>query len=227
MPLALDGPRLGPKTGMTRQLIVLLHGYGADGKNLIDIGAQWRQWLPDANFVAPNAPEICAQAPTGRQWFALTTGADSESWKGAARAQILLDSFLDRELARLQLDGSKLALVGFSQGAMMALHVGLRRPVRPAAILSFSGALIGPEHLGEIVHGVGYAAPPVLLVHGDRDEVVPVESMFAAAEDLAGAGVPCQWRLCSGTPHAIDHEALIKGGQFLAQSFGLRTPERL
>src|ERR1700678_1774975 len=151
----INGPRLDAKSGQAKQLVVFLHGYGADGKDLIEIGRQWRPWLPDAAFVAPNAPEPCAMAPMGRQWFSLSNrrpdrpeAADAR-WVGVTNAQPVVDAFLNEELARLNLDESRLSLVGFSQGAMMALHVGLRRARAPASIVSYSGALVGPEHLGE------------------------------------------------------------------------------
>ena len=137
MTAELTGPRLDPPRGGAKQLVVFLHGYGANGDDLIELGQQWRGLLPDAAFVSPHAPEPCAGAPTGRQWFALSGAAPDdprgaeERWRGAAAAQPVIDAFLDRELARLGLDDSRLALVGFSQGAMMALHVGLRR--RPRA----------------------------------------------------------------------------------------------
>ncbi|HUZ66606.1 MAG TPA: prolyl oligopeptidase family serine peptidase [Beijerinckiaceae bacterium] len=224
---ALDGPRLAPQSGVARQLVVFLHGYGADGTDLIEIGKQWRSWLPDASFISPHAPERCAQSPSGRQWFALTMRDPSERWRGALAARPAIDAFLDRELAALGLDESKLALVGFSQGTMMALHVGLRRRRAPAAILGFSGVLVGPEHLEEAsARDLRGAPPPILLIHGDADDVIPVEAMFTSAEALVSANIPVQWRLSAGIGHGIDADALICGGQFLAQSFGLRTPDR-
>ena len=141
MSAALDGPRIPAAAGRTSQLVVFLHGYGADGNDLIELGRQWRALMPEAAFVAPHASERSPAAPMGRQWFALSnrppddpSGGD-ERWTGAVKARGAIDAFLDAELKRLSLDDSKLALVGFSQGAMMALHVGLRRPGAPAAIL--------------------------------------------------------------------------------------------
>ena len=122
----IDGPRLAPKSGTARQLVVLLHGLGADGNDLIALGQQWQGWLPDAAFVAPHAPDPCSNVPMGRQWFPLTLTDPREFWRGVTYAAPGLDAFLDRELARYSLPPSQLALVGFSQGAMMALHLGLR-----------------------------------------------------------------------------------------------------
>ncbi|HEX4767401.1 MAG TPA: PHB depolymerase family esterase [Lichenihabitans sp.] len=226
MAATLDGPRVPARSGEARHLVVFLHGYGADGNDLIELGRQWQAWLPDAAFVAPHAPERCAQASTGRQWFSLTTRDDAERWTGVNKAAPGLDAFIDAELARHGIDDRRLALVGFSQGTMMALHVGLRRARPPAGILGYSGVLVGAEHLGEAAAspGTGRKPPPVLLVHGDADNVIPVEALFTSAESLGKAEVPTQWHLSFGVAHGIDQGGLKHGGQFLAQCFGLRTP---
>jgi len=218
----IDGPRLAPKSGTTKQLVVLLHGLGADGNDLIELGQQWQDWLPDAAFVAPHAPDPCDSVPFGRQWFPLTLRDPAEFWRGVNDAAPDLEAFLDEELARHELPASKLALVGFSQGTMMALHVGLRRETAPAAIIGYSGLLVlengkGAESLASAIR----SKPPILLVHGDRDDVVPVEMLFFAKEVLAEAEVPCQWHLSAGLGHGIDEEGLRQGGLFLAQAFGL------
>jgi phospholipase/carboxylesterase len=226
MSAALDGPRIPAAAGRTSQLVVFLHGYGADGADLIELGRQWRALMPDAGFVSPHAPERSAASPMGRQWFALgnrppedPVGA-AERWNGAVKARAAIDAFLDAELKRLGLDESRLALVGFSQGAMMAMHVGLRRPRAPAAILGFSGLLIGPERLSEATaRDKRGAAPPILLVHGDQDPLIPFEAMFMAAEALAGASIPTQWHLSLGIGHGIDAAGLRHGGLFLAKAF--------
>src|SRR5688572_7951032 len=143
----LDGPRLEPRSGQARQLVVFLHGYGADGNDLIDIGRAWQQLLPNAAFVSPHAPEPCAQAPVGRQWFGLTFRDPNERWLGVNKATPGLERFLEAELTRRNLPPSALALVGFSQGTMMALHAGLRRAVSPAAIVGYSGVFVVPENV--------------------------------------------------------------------------------
>ena len=223
----ITGPRLAPRSGAAKQLVVFLHGYGADGKDLIEIGKQWQRILPEACFVAPNAPERCAQSPMGRQWFPLTMRDPDERWRGVTGARPTLDAFLDAELAAAGLDDSKLALVGFSQGTMMALHVGLRRKRAPAAILGFSGALVGPDHLDEATaRNAKGETPPVLLVHGSSDEVIPVEAMFESSEALGKANIPAQWHMCPGLGHGIDGAGLVHGGLFLAKAFGLRMPGR-
>ena len=229
MSAPLDGPRVPAANGRADSLVVFLHGYGADGNDLIELGRQWRALLPGTAFVSPHASERCAGAPMGRQWFGLAnaptddpSGAD-QRWKGAVAARGALDAFLDAELQGMGLDGSRLALVGFSQGTMMGLHVGLRRPKAVAAILGFSGVLIGPEHLAEdrATNAQG-SAPPVLLVHGDRDDVIPLDALFISANALAKADIPTQWHLSFGIGHGIDAGGLKHGGAFLAQSFSRR-----
>ncbi len=229
MSAALDGPRIPASAGRTRQLVVFLHGYGADGNDLIELGRQWRTLLPEAAFVSPHAPERCAASPMGRQWFALANAAPEdpagarERWDGAVKARGPIDAFLDAELNRLGLDDSGLALVGFSQGAMMALHVGLRRPFAPAAILGFSGLLVGPERLNEAkARDKRGQPPPILLVHGDQDQLIPFEAMFMAADALAQASIPAQWHLSLGIGHGIDAGGLRHGGQFLDKAFSGR-----
>lgn len=223
MAAALDGPRLEPRSGKpARQLVVFLHGYGADGNDLIDIGRAWQPLLPDAAFVSPHAPEPCGMAPVGRQWFPLTFRDPHERWTGVVGARGDLDRFLDAELARRNLDDGALALVGFSQGTMMALHTGLRRPRAPAAIVGYSGMLVVPEQAAaETFKGEVVARPPVLLVHGDRDDVIPVQALFQAAQGLAALDIPVEWHLSPGIGHGIDGEGLRHGGEFLARRFGV------
>ncbi|HUI14349.1 MAG TPA: prolyl oligopeptidase family serine peptidase [Xanthobacteraceae bacterium] len=221
MAAELDGPRLNPRSGSARQLVVFLHGYGADGNDLIEIGRAWQQLLPQAAFVSPHAPEPCAQAPVGRQWFALTFRNPDERWIGVNKAAPLLERFLDAELARHKLPPTALALVGFSQGTMMALHVGLRRAAAPAAIVGYSGILVeradgdAEKFAAEIK-----SRPPVLLVHGDRDDLIPPQALFQATQGLAALGVPVEWHLSAGVGHGIDGEGLRHGGEFLARRFG-------
>ena len=216
----IDGPRLAPKSGKADALVVFLHGYGADGNDLIDLGQQWQNWLPNAAFVSPHAPEPCGMSPMGRQWFPLTMRDPSERWRGVVGARPVLDAFLDEELRKHNLTPDRLALVGFSQGTMMALHTGLRRSLSPAAILGYSGVLVGPEHLQEAA-----GKPNILLVHGDRDEVIPLDALFMSANALGEAEIACQWHLSFGIGHGIDGGGLRHGGLFLAQALYGRTPE--
>ena len=223
MTAELNGPRLAPRSARARQLVVILHGYGADGNDLIEIAKVWQPLLPDAAFVAPHAPEPCEQAPTMRQWFALTFRDPDERWVGVNKARPVLERFIDAELARLDLPAAALALVGFSQGTMMALHVGLRRAVPPAAIVGYSGLLaLPPDGDLDTFAAEVSVRPPVLLIHGQEDDVIPAQALFAAAQGLAALGVPVEWHLSAGLGHGIDPEGLRHGGEFLARAFGAR-----
>ena len=208
----LDGPRLEPRGRAASALVVLLHGYGANGDDLIALGDGWRQWLPDAAFVAPNAPQTIPGMYGALQWFALTLRDPGEYWRGVEAARPALDRFLDAELARYRLPPSRFVLVGFSQGTMMALHVGLRRLAAPAGIVAYSGLLAGPEHLGETK-----ARPPVLMIHGEADDLIPVEALHTGREALAAAGVPVEWHVRPGLGHGIDPEGQFMAAHFIAQ----------
>jgi phospholipase/carboxylesterase len=216
----LSGPRLMPHSGPPKQLVVLLHGYCADGSQLIGIGRQWQPQLPAAVFVAPDAADPCTDSSVVRQWFSLTTREPAERWRGVTQARPVLDEFLDETLQAYSLDESRLAIVGFSQGAEMALHVGLRRKQPPAAIIGFSGILVGPEHLDETVAARQSASRPrVLLVHGDHDDVIPVNDMLSSADRLAAAGIPCERYVSAGVGHALDESGLQRACGFLVRCF--------
>jgi phospholipase/carboxylesterase len=220
----LDGPRLEPRSGAARQLVVFLHGYGADGNDLIDIGRAWQGLLPQAAFVSPHAPEPCGQAPVGRQWFPLTFRDPNERWTGVNKAAPVLERFLDAELKRRNLPPSALVLVGFSQGTMMALHVGLRRTTAPLAIVGYSGMLVVPPDANPDKFAAEIKArPPVLLVHGSEDDLIPAQALFHAANGLGALGVPVEWHLSSGIGHGIDQEGLRHGGEFLARRLTHRS----
>jgi phospholipase/carboxylesterase len=218
MAAEIDGPRLEPRAGgAARQLVVFLHGFGADGNDLIDIGRAWQGLLPQAAFVSPHAPELCTQGGGRRQWFPLYTRAQDERWVGVNKAAPILERFLDAELTRRQLPPSALVLVGFSQGTMMALHVGLRRSVPPLAIVGYSGILVVPADVDpdKFANEIK-TRPPVLLVHGDRDDLIPAQALFHAANGLGAIEVPVEWHLSAGIGHGIDQEGLRHGGEFLA-----------
>jgi phospholipase/carboxylesterase len=194
---------------------VLLHGYGADGNDLIDLGRHWASELPDAAFVSPHAPEPFP-GPFGRQWFPLEREDANARWRGAVAVAPWINGFIDAELADLGLDDSRLALMGFSQGAMMALHVGPRRAKRIAGIVGYSGLLIGPERMtAEARH-----RPPVLLVHGEADPVVPFAAMVQAERALKTAGFEVEAHARPGLPHGIDGIGLALGGRFLRRVLG-------
>ena len=206
-----DHPRLPPASGRrAKSLVVFLHGYGADGNDLLGLGREWSRSLPDTAFVSPHAPQACAGAPMGRQWFALTMRDPHEYARGVAAARPAFDQTLDAELAQHGLQESACALVGFSQGTMMALHAGPLRKRALAGILGYSGLLADPRALAGAAH-----KPPVMLIHGDRDDLIPVAAVFSAAQGLAAAGIPVEWHISSGVPHGIGPDGLELGLGFL------------
>jgi phospholipase/carboxylesterase len=212
----LDGPHIAPRGGPATGLVVFLHGYGADGNDLIDIGRVWAPAMPGVAFASPHAPQPCAEAPVGRQWFPLA-GTDTVKLRaGVTQAAPDLEAFLDAELARLGLSDDRLVLVGFSQGTMMALHIGPRRANAIAGIVGYSGLLPGPEFLkAEARH-----KPPVLLVHGEQDPLIPPVATLAAQRILGDAGFPVEWHIRPGLPHSIDQEGLDLGAAFVGRVLG-------
>ena len=208
--MPLSGPTLDPVRGPATHLVVLVHGYGADGQDLIGLASHWQGLLPTVAFAAPNAPTRIPGGP-GYQWFPISRIDPHEMQKGVEAAGPALDEYLDGELARLGLSHDRLALAGFSQGTMMSLHLGLRRKIKPAAIVGFSGMLPGAPPGGE--------SPPILLTHGDSDQVIPPQAMFLAASQLGVAGASVQWHLARGMGHGIDPEGLGIAGQFLSLAF--------
>ncbi|MBV8977923.1 MAG: alpha/beta fold hydrolase [Alphaproteobacteria bacterium] len=207
---SLTGPRLPPARGAATHLVVLCHGYGADGNDLIGLAPYWQRVLPTAAFVAPNAPEPCAGAPSGYQWFPISRLEPLAMRRGVEAAAATLSDFIDAELKRLALQADRLALVGFSQGTMMALHVGLSRPAKPACIVGFSGLLAGDP-----AAALGMDAPPVLLVHGADDPMIPAAALFDAAGRLAAAGSPVRWHVSTGLGHSIDEAGILLAAQHL------------
>ena len=208
--MALSGPSLPSTRGPATHLVVLVHGYGADGQDLIGLAEHWRGLLPTVAFAAPNAPTRVPGSP-GYQWFPISRIDPHEMQKGVEVAGPMLDEYLDTELARLGVAPERLALAGFSQGTMLSLHLGLRRKVKPAAIVGFSGLLPAAPPSGEF--------PPILLTHGDSDTVIPPQAMFLAANQLGLAGARVQWHLARGMGHGIDPEGLMMAGQFLNLAF--------
>lgn len=213
----LDGPRYGPASGGDPdQLVILLHGLGADGADLIGLAPHWAQTLPNAAFVAPNAPYPCDMAPMGYQWFSVQDRTPEAMLAQARAIAPSLGAFIDAELARVGLTADKLALVGFSQGTMMSLYVAPRRAAPVAAVVGYSGRLIAPEQLqAETV-----SRPPILLIHGVVDDLVPFASMAEAEAGLNAAGFTVETEARPGLGHGIDPEGLARGGAFLQTIFG-------
>ena len=214
---ALTGPERPPAGGgKARKLVLLLHGLGADGNDLIGLAEPWGRLVPHARFAAPDAPEPCDMAPMGRQWFSLADRSPASMADGVVRAAEALNADIDSRLRALGLGEGDLALVGFSQGTMMSLHVAYRRAAPCAGVLGFSGRLLGGEHLG----GEISARPPVLLIHGDADDLVPVGALFEAATLLGACDVPVQWHVSRGIGHGIAQDGLEFGGRFLRDVLG-------
>ena len=211
----LSGPAFAPASGgPAKQLVILLHGVGADGNDLIGLAPMLSQGLPDAEFLAPNAPEPCDMAPVGYQWFSLQDRSPDVIEAGVRAAAPLVDRYIDDNCAIRQITPDQVALFGFSQGCMMSLFVGLRRQTALAAVLGYSGALVAPGKLaGEIV-----SRPPVLLVHGEADPVVPHQMLAAAQAGLEAAGVDVQTVSRPGLGHGIDEAGIRKGAALLQRT---------
>lgn len=211
--MMLSGPSVPPRAGGTADsLIILLHGLGDSGAGLIDLAEALAAYLPHAAFVSPDAPDPCDMAPGGRQWFGLQDWSQDAIYNGAQRAAPLLDAYIDAQMAHYTLPASQIALLGFSQGCMMALHVGLRRLEQIGAIVGFSGALVGPDRLPQEIR----SRPPVMLVHGMMDTVVPYAALPASAHYLQASGVSVTSETRPMLGHSIDQESLIKAAKFLA-----------
>ena len=212
----LSGPSLAPASNQVpKQIVMLLHGVGADGNDLIGLAPHYQQVLPDALFISPDAPFPYDMAPFGRQWFALQDRSEPARLKGTQSTAPILDHFIDTTLAEHGLSDDKLALIGFSQGTMMSLYVGLRREKPLAGIIAQSGILIGPELLTAEIK----SRPPVLLIHGDADAVVPFEYLGKAQAALEANDVEVVAHARPGLGHGIDPEGIALGQQFLAKIF--------
>jgi phospholipase/carboxylesterase len=211
MTITLSGPMLPPKSGQAaKQVMVLLHGYGADGSDLIGLGGEWRDQYPDMLFVAPNAPWPCARNPAGFEWFPLSDRPVEDFRRdGADMARPVIVNFLLELWAQTGLSARDTVLCGFSQGAMMALHTGLSLDHKVLAIIAFSGALIPPPG--------AWAKPPVALIHGDLDGVVPVQLSRDAEAALNAQGVDVRFHLEAGTGHGIAPDGLGFASAFLAE----------
>jgi len=218
----LEGPSHGPHAGgKPGHLVVLLHGYGADGDDLIGLAPVLAPLMPDAVFHAPNAPYPCEGNPFGYQWFGISRLDPAVAAAGVRAAAPFVESFLEDTMAQYGLDESKTALVGFSQGTMMALHVGLRRAKQLAGIVGFSGMLAAPESLGTEIR----SHPPVVLLHGDSDEMLPHQLTERAAEVLRKNSVTVRTHIAQGVGHGIDETGLARATHFLLDVFKLPVPQ--
>ncbi len=209
----LTGPQRGAQSGSATSLVILLHGYGADGNDLIGLADPLAPHLPNTMFAAPNAPARCTNNPMGYQWFSIPWMDGSSEAQAASEmeaAVIDLNETLDSLAAETGIGPDKTVLVGFSQGTMMSLHVGPRRAAQFAGIVGFSGRLLVPERLNE-----AQSKPPILLIHGDQDEVVPPSSMPQAADALVGAGFEVYTHVSEGIGHGIAPDGLGLTLQFI------------
>jgi phospholipase/carboxylesterase len=214
MSVKLSGPMVAPRDGgPPTRIVVLLHGYGSDGQDLIGLVPYWRDILPGALFVAPNAPDRCRDNAAGYQWFPVDFSRPERRFEGASRAGPVIAEFLDDIWAETGLGAAETILAGFSQGAMMALHVGVSLDRALLGIVAFSGALLAPAGFGE---GFG-ARPPVCLVHGDRDNVVDPALSAEAAEILRSKGFEVSYHVERGAGHTIAPDGLDFAGQFIAR----------
>jgi len=201
-----------PKSGKSpTSMVILLHGLGANGADLIDLARYWEHALPDTVFISPDAPFPCDMAPYGFQWFSLQSRDPKDMLAGVEVAAPILNQFIDNMLERYELPDEKLALAGFSQGTMMSLYAAPRRTKKIAGVLGYSGALIGGERLAdEGIHKI-----PVHLVHGDMDQVVPVQAYQMAKTTLELAGFEVSGGITRGLVHSIDEEGIESGAAFL------------
>jgi phospholipase/carboxylesterase len=209
----LNGPRIEPENGNPEKLVILCHGYGSNGDDLIGLVPHLQRAMPNAVYVSPNAPDLCFGAPNGYQWFPLSTLSREERLAGTLMAAPTLDHFIDQQLEKYALENKDLILVGFSQGTMMTLHVGLRRSSDIAGIVGFSGAMTLPDGWKDEVT----SKPPAVLIHGDMDNVVPVQLMHEAFIALQEIDLNVDNHVSPGIMHSIGPDGLQKAMEFLAK----------
>ncbi len=218
----LDGPTCPAKSGgPAKQLVILLHGIGADGNDLMGLVPFYQSVLPDAAFFAPNAPFPCDMAPFGYQWFSLQNMQADTRLNGARHAAPMLNAFIDSQMDHHGLTEENTLVLGFSQGAMMGLHVGLRRERPLAGLISHSGMLVGEQLLATEIT----ARPPVLLTHGAIDDVVPVAALAIAMAALKSSGVSVEAHEIPGLAHGIDEQTIRLDLRFLLDVFPENRPD--
>ena len=197
-----------------RQAIVLCHGYGGDGKDISGLAIHWQRFLPDAVFLCPNAPEVCSVNPQGYQWFDLTSEKEEVILEKSLIAEEKLNTFLDQVFDNLQLESSNLALVGFSQGCMMSITVGLKREKKINCLIGYSGKVINQKHLSENIN----SKPKMFLMHGENDTIVPPIHLLEAKEYLKKHGINVKTKIFKNCEHIIPVEGLSLGLEFLKKN---------
>lgn len=208
-----------PKSGKNPQsMVILLHGLGANGQDLIGLARYWEEVLPDTIFISPDAPFPCDMAPVGFQWFSLQDWSPESILDGVKTAAPILNDFIQTLLDKYHVTPDKLVLAGFSQGTMMSLYVAPRMDEKIAGVLGYSGALVGGEGLTE----AGIHKMPVRLIHGDVDMVVPVQAYLMAKSSLEAAGFSVSGGITRGLPHSIDEDGIESGAEFLV---GVLNPQ--
>ncbi|MBL8563833.1 MAG: dienelactone hydrolase family protein [Gemmobacter sp.] len=210
----LESQRKAPKSGKARSMVIFVHGYGADGADLLGLADPLAPHLPDTVFFSPNAPEKCVNNPFVYQWFPIPwlDGSTEAAAKASMAVSVdLLNAFIDAKLAEEKIAPEALALVGFSQGTMMSLHIAPRRDLALAGVVGFSGRLLLPETL----EAEARVKPPVMLIHGDADEMVPYADMGRAGDALVIAGFEVYAHTMKGTGHGIAPDGLQVALSFL------------
>lgn len=210
--IEIDGPRLEPETGI-KKLVIFLHGYGSNGEDLISLTEHFYKALPDTAFVGPHAPFACGMNPAGREWFPITSLSYEERRVGTMENHHHLDAFIDAQKQHYNIKDQDIVLIGFSQGTMMALYVAPRRAKPLAAVIGFSGALTCSETLKDETK----SHPPILLIHGDKDEVVPFEELAKAQKDLENNGINVTTHTSKGMGHSIAPDGIKLASEFLVK----------
>lgn len=214
-PTLLTGPERAPYSGTVKRLVIFLHGVGADGNDLLSLADMMA--LPDTHYFSPHAPFPYDGAPFGRQWFSLMDRNIHTMLAGIEQAAPILNMAIDTQMARFNLQPKDVALVGFSQGSMMSLYTAPRRAQALGAVVGISGAMLGFEKLGSELQ----SKPPVCLIHGEMDEVVPFQAMALAETALKHHGVPVESHARPRLGHGIDDQAIAIMETFLKRQFGV------
>lgn len=211
--IKLDGPVSEPKSGVTKKLVILLHGLGADGNDLFGLVPYFQEVLSDTKFVSPHAPFDCDMAPIGKQWFSLANRTEDAIIDGVKEAEPILNNFIDEQKKELNLEDKDIALIGFSQGSMLSIYTALRREKKLGAVLAYSGALIGEQKLQSEIK----SRLPICLIHGQEDQVVPFDAFNNALTALQKNSVPVQGFSRDNLAHGIDPDGVKIGITFLSQ----------